>query len=89
MVLWQNWREGSFQVESTGAKPTLINVYGDDALEIDNTKVSRVLDKVTGSRFPVRGRRHCSILIYMHPRRLRAAADRVPKLTDDAQYNSL
>ena len=40
-------------MESTGAKPTLINVSSDDAFEIDNTTVSRVLDKVTGSRFPV------------------------------------
>ena len=38
-------------MESTGAKPTLINVSSDDAFEIDNTTVSRVLDKVTGSRF--------------------------------------
>jgi hypothetical protein len=56
MVFWQNWRGGSFQVESTGAKPAFINVSSDDALEIDNTTVSRVLDKVTGSMFPVRGR---------------------------------
>ena len=40
-------------MESTGAKPTLINVSGDDAFEIDKTRVSRVLDKVTGSRFHV------------------------------------
>ena len=76
-------------MESTGAKPTLINVFSDDAFEIDNTEVSRVLDKVTGSRFPSEVDNTAPYKSLCTPRRLRAAADRVPKLIDDSQYDSL